>query len=80
MKRILLILLFLILSTFVFSQYYIKGEVKGQQGNPLQNVNILVHSTNVLYRSGTSGGFGITSSRLTDSLTFSLDGYETDND
>jgi Ca-activated chloride channel homolog len=77
MKRILLILLFLTLYTSVFPQYYIKGEVKGQKGNSLQNVNILVHSTNILYRSGTFGGFGIPSSRLIDSLTFSLDGYET---
>src|ERR1700733_10034320 len=77
MKRILLILLFLIFFTSAFPQYYIKGEVKGQKGNSLQNVNILVHSTSMLYRSGTYGGFGITSSRLIDSLTFSLDGYET---
>lgn len=77
MKRILLILLFIIFSISVFSQYYIKGEVKDQKGNPLQNVSILLHSGNVLYRSGIYGGFGITSSRLIDSLTFSLDGYET---
>ena len=77
MKRVLLLLLFFIFSATVFSQYYIKGEVKGQEGNSLQNVNIIVHSTGTLYRSGTYGGFGIPSSRLIDSLTFALDGYET---
>jgi Ca-activated chloride channel homolog len=77
MKGVLLILLLFIFSTPVLPQYYIKGEVKGQKGNSLQNVNILVHSTNMLYKSGTYGGFGITSPKLIDSLTFSLDGYET---
>jgi Ca-activated chloride channel homolog len=77
MKRLLLILSLFNFSTSAFSQYYIKGEVKNQKGNSLQNVNILVHSSNLLYRSGTFGGFGIPSSRPVDSLTFSLDGYET---
>ena len=77
MKRLLQILLFSCFFTPAFSQYYIKGEVKNQKGNSLQNVNIIVHSTNRLYKSGTYGGFGIPSSVLIDSLTFSLDGYET---
>jgi Ca-activated chloride channel family protein len=77
MKRILVILLFLIFCTHAFPQYYIKGEIKSQQGEPLQNVNIVIRSTNVLYKSGTSGGFGIPSSKAVDTLTFSLDGYET---
>src|ERR1043165_6633205 len=77
MKRLLLILLCLTFSITSFAQYYIKGEVKNEKGNPLENVNILVQSTNMLYSSGTYGGFGITSSRLIDSLTFTLDGYET---
>ena len=77
MKRLLQILLFSCFFTPAFSQYYIKGEIKNQKGNSLQNVNIIVHSTNRLYKSGTYGGFGIPSSVLIDSLTFSLDGYET---
>lgn len=35
-----------------------------------------MHSTGYLYYSGTSGGFGITSSKAEDSVTLSLDGYK----
>lgn len=35
----------------------------------------MLHSTGYVYYSGTSGGFGITSSRVQDSVTLSLDGY-----
>lgn len=35
-----------------------------------------LHSTGYLYHSGTSGGFGITSSKTEDSVTLSLDGYK----
>ncbi|MEJ7589583.1 MAG: von Willebrand factor type A domain-containing protein [Ferruginibacter sp.] len=44
---------------------------------PLQNVKIVLRSSPMLYYSGTSGGFGITTNTLNDSLTASLDGYET---
>ena len=36
-----------------------------------------MHSNGMVYYSGTSGGFGITIRNLSDSLTLSLDGYET---
>lgn len=36
-----------------------------------------MHSTGMVYYSGNSGGFGITTNTLLDSLTLSLDGYET---
>ena len=55
MKRLLSILLFFIFSISAFSQYYIKGEVKDQKGSSLQNVKIIVHSTNLLYRTGVYG-------------------------
>ena len=58
------------------SQYYLRGEVRDEKSQPLQNAKILLHSTNHIYLSGNSGGFGITSSTLMDSVTVSLDGYE----
>ncbi|MEO6327737.1 MAG: von Willebrand factor type A domain-containing protein [Ginsengibacter sp.] len=58
-------------------QYYIRGQVKDEKAQPLQNVKIYMHSTRMLYNTGMSGGFGITTSLLNDSLTFSLQGYET---
>lgn len=58
------------------SQYYIRGEVKDEKSQPLQNVRIVQHSSHIQYYSGASGGFGITSKILNDSLTFNLEGYE----
>ncbi len=58
------------------AQYYLRGELKDDKNEPLQNVKILLHSNRMLYYSGTSGGFGISTSTLNDSLTFSLNGYE----
>lgn len=58
------------------AQYYIRGEVKDEKSQPLQNVRIIQHSSHLQYYSGSSGGFGITSKILADSLTFNLEGYE----
>ncbi len=57
-------------------QYYIKGQVKDESGNSLQNVSILLHSTGYLYSSGSQGTFGILSNMIEDTLTFFRDGYE----
>jgi Ca-activated chloride channel homolog len=59
------------------AQYYIRGDVKDEKNQPLQNVKIYMPATRLIYRSGTTGGFGIPSSNLYDSLIFSADGYET---
>ncbi|HRD42881.1 MAG TPA: von Willebrand factor type A domain-containing protein [Ferruginibacter sp.] len=58
-------------------QYYLRGEVKDNKGNTLQNVKIFQHSTRSMYQTGPWGSFGIKSLLRTDSLTFTLDGYET---
>ncbi len=44
---------------------------------PLQNVKILLFSNHYLYYSGSSGSFGITTNVLTDTISLSLEGYET---
>ena len=49
--------------------------MKDEKGQPLQNVKIYMPATTTLYASGVSGGFGIPSSNIEDSLIFSLDGY-----
>jgi len=58
------------------AQYYIRGDVRDEKSNPLQNVRIILHSTGLPYTTGIGGAFGILSSKETDSLTFSLEGYE----
>ncbi|HUS03440.1 MAG TPA: von Willebrand factor type A domain-containing protein [Chitinophagaceae bacterium] len=77
--RKLLITTFLLLLYFILpaqSQYYIRGEVKDEKNQALQNVKIYLHSNRLLYFSGNSGGFGILTTKFFDSLTFNADGYE----
>ena len=70
------ILIFLFVHYTLHAQYYIRGELQNEQGEKLQNVRIVVHSTGLIYHTGVYGDFGITSSKATDTLTFSLDNYE----
>jgi Ca-activated chloride channel homolog len=58
-------------------QFYVRGEVKDESGNALQNVNILQHKTGYVFRSGNTGNFGILSQQQTDTFSFSLEGYTT---
>jgi len=76
LKTGLAIAAFLFFSISAFSQYYLRGEVKDERNTPLSNVKILLHSKGYVYHSGSSGGFGIMLNDLSDSLTFSIDGYQ----
>ena len=57
-------------------QFYLRGEIKDESGNPLQNVTIYHHSTGYIYHSGSYGSFGFVTSRQVDTLSFSFDGYQ----
>jgi Ca-activated chloride channel homolog len=77
MKKLFVCLPFLLL--FVIhteAQFYFKGEVTDAKNNPLPYARIQVYSTNLFYSSGSLGVFGIPSSKQTDSVTISLNGYE----
>jgi Ca-activated chloride channel family protein len=76
LNRLLHIILFITFVFFANAQYYIRGEVKNEKNQPLQNVRIILNSNHSLYFSGASGAFGITTKTIIDSLTFSLEGYE----
>ncbi|MFI5129599.1 MAG: von Willebrand factor type A domain-containing protein [Chitinophagales bacterium] len=76
MKTACHILLSLLIGTPVFSQYYLRGEVKDESGNGLQNVKIMHVRTGYVYKSGTQGSFGILTSQQVDSFSFSMDGYK----
>ncbi len=76
MRKAFLLIITLCFSSLLFPQYYIRGDVKDEKSNPLQNVRIILHSTGLPYASGIGGAFGILTSKETDSMTFSLDGYE----
>lgn len=77
MKKLFIIFSALFLLNQASAQYYIRGDVKDETGQPLQNVKIYMPEKSSLYSSGVSGGFGIPTSNITDSLVFSIDGYET---
>lgn len=73
------ILVFLLLSSSLFAQqYYVRGEVKDESGNVLQNVTIKQFRTGYIFRSGSSGTFGIVSNQQIDTFSFSMEGYRTE--
>jgi Ca-activated chloride channel family protein len=77
LKAICHIVLFLLFGLSVTGQqYYVRGEVKDEAGNILQNVTILQHRTGYIFRSGSSGTFGILAHQQLDTFSFSLDGYQ----
>jgi Ca-activated chloride channel family protein len=59
-------------------QYYLRGEVTDESGNALQNVTILNIHTGYVYKSGSQGAFGISTTQLIDTFSFSLSGYKTE--
>ena len=76
MKKQIVYIPLLLLAFAAKSQYYLRGEIKDEKNQPLQNVRILLHSNKHIYYTGPAGGFGITTNLLHDSLTLDLDGYE----
>ncbi|MDQ6845599.1 MAG: von Willebrand factor type A domain-containing protein, partial [Bacteroidota bacterium] len=77
MPKLLFTICLLLLMQHASAQYYIRGEIKDDKNQPLQNVKIYMPLTRAIYYSGITGGFGIPSANLYDSLIVSLDGYET---
>lgn len=76
MKTACHIIVFLLCcSSLRAQQYYVRGEVKDEAGNILQNVFILQHKTGYVFRSGTSGTFGIVSNQQIDTFSFAMEGY-----
>lgn len=67
----------MLFANFATGQFYLRGEVKSDKNVPLQNVKIFVHSARLQFQSGNYGSFGFTVNKPYDSLTFSLEGYET---
>ncbi len=78
MKKLTLYCILVIVAFPAYSQYYLRGEIKDEKNRPLPDAKIFVLSSRSFYVSGANtGDFGITVKNLYDSLTISLDGYET---
>lgn len=61
-----------------YSQYYLRGNVKDENGQGIYNAKIFLSSKGTVpFYTGSSGAFGIPLSTPTDSIIFIADGYET---
>jgi Ca-activated chloride channel family protein len=79
LKAVCHIIAYILFHLPVFAQqYYVRGEVKDESGNVLQNVVIKQHKTGYLFRTGSSGTFGIVANQQTDTFSFSFEGYRTE--
>ena len=77
MKKLIAYILTCCLFLSANAQYYLRGEILNEKSISLQNVKLLLHSNRIVYYTGTSGGFGISTRLLSDTLTLIFDGYET---
>lgn len=77
MKKALTGIFLLIVVQISTAQYYLRGEIKNEKGEPLSNVKINLFSKgNFSYKSGSSGTFGIPVEVEADTITLTLQGYE----
>lgn len=78
MKKGFPILILLLISSEVFSQFYLRGQIKDKRGKKLEGVSIQLKSKGLTpYYSGKDGEFGIPLNISEDSIFLSLAGYET---
>lgn len=76
-KRLLVLLQFLLGYSAVFSQYYLRGDIKDEKGRPLTGVAIYPYSRIKLpVYSGAGGSFGVPVPVTSDSVLFVFNGYE----
>ena len=75
MKILVIIWISLCFCLQASSQYYLRGEIRDEQKNPLSNVRIRLSSSEYLYYSGSMGGFGISVPRAVDTMTIIADGF-----
>lgn len=77
MPKGLITILLIVSALCCDAQYYIRGDIKNTDQEAIQNVKIYRPSTKSIYYSGFTGGFGIPSSTLYDSLIVTKEGFDT---
>jgi Ca-activated chloride channel family protein len=78
MNRVIWVILFCLTASTSYSQFYLRGEIKDERGRLLEGVRITLSSKGTFpYYSGNGGTFGISESVTADTITLTLDGYET---
>lgn len=75
LKHIVNIAILFCLPLLASTQYYLRGQVKDEVGNLLQNASVYLHSTGYYYYSTSEGTFTIPTDKKKDSITVCLDGY-----
>ncbi len=75
-QRCIILWCLLLFAANADAQFYFRGEVKDLKANGIAHVRIHIHSTNSFYYSGTTGAFGIPSSKQIDTVSFYLKGFE----
>ena len=58
------------------AQFYLRGEVRDDKGQPLQNVRIVLASNGLTFSTGTAGDYGFNAPLRADTLLMTLEGYE----
>ncbi len=77
-SKIILLILGVSICSTSFGQYYLRGQLKDEQGNGLNDVRIALFSKgNYPFFTGTNGVFGLPSSLKVDTITFMKEGYDT---
>lgn len=75
--RLSIWILLLLINHFAYAQYYLRGEVRNEQGVLLSGVKIKISTKpSIIFYSGGSGSFGIPITSIKDSIHLSFDGYE----
>ncbi len=79
--NIKLSLIFAIIAMSIHSssaQYYLRGELKDEQGQPLSNIRIMLVSKGTYpYFTGSTGGFGLPTNLKIDTIVFMAPGFDT---
>lgn len=77
MKTLIIIILCFLNATKLSAQFFLRGEIRNEKKQLLRNVKIYVHSAKSAVMSDSYGSFGVPILPRFDSITFSLEDYET---
>jgi Ca-activated chloride channel family protein len=75
-KKLIAYCLFFFSAVAAYSQYYLRGSIRDEKNDPLQNAKIRLHSSGIQSFSAIDGSFGILTPKLYDSITVYMDGFE----
>ena len=75
LKKILAYCLFIFAALSSSAQYFLRGNIRDEKSMPLPNAKILLHSSKIGSSTDRDGSFGLVCKSQTDTITVSLDGF-----